>query len=172
MKSVRLVLAGLIAVCFILSILAAPVQQAKCAAGDSVKAGQEKGEGPHKKWEELGLSADQKEKLKALRGEMQGMAKEHMEAVKSIREKMKAEFLKPKVDRKVLSTLIADQEKANRTFAEKRIDHLLKVKAVLTQAQFEKVVGHEFWGDRGPMMGKDKEHGEKGEQGEGEKDKD
>ena len=155
---------SLVAACMIMPLRAAQ-EAAKCAAPhDSTKADSLKGEGKGEKWKDLGLSADQKEKLKGLRQEMQGMVKEHQESVKAVVEKMKAEFLKPKVDRKALSALIAEQEKANRVFAEKRIDHLLKVKAVLTDAQFQKVVGHEFWG---PMMGHDKEH-EKGREEGGE----
>jgi Spy/CpxP family protein refolding chaperone len=155
MKISTLLVACALAACLVLPARAAE-QAAQCSAPkDSAKADNEKGEGHGEKWKDLGLSADQKEKLKALRQEMHGMVKEHQESVKAVVEKMKTEFLKPKVDRKALSALINEQEKANRVFSEKRVDHLLKVKAVLTDAQFQKVVSHEFWG---PMMGRDKEH--------------
>jgi Spy/CpxP family protein refolding chaperone len=125
-----------------------------CPAGkDSVTCKHfKKGDCPEKKLDDLGLSADQKEKLKTLHTERQTMAKEHREASKAVFDKMKTEYLKPKADRKALVALAAELEKVNRAFAEKRIDHLLKVKAILNQEQFEKIVGREFWGPKGPMM--------------------
>jgi Spy/CpxP family protein refolding chaperone len=91
--------------------------------------------------EDLGLTADQKAKHDALHKEMQPIVKEHMKTMKDIRDKMKAEFLKPNPDQYVLKGLSEQSQKAMADFAVKRIDHLLKLKAILTPQQFEKVIG-------------------------------
>jgi hypothetical protein len=91
--------------------------------------------------EDLGLTADQKAKHDALHKEMQPIVKEYQKTVKDIRDKMKTEFLKPNPDQYVLQGLSDQLEKANAAFAAKRIDHLLKLKAILAPQQFTKIIG-------------------------------
>jgi Spy/CpxP family protein refolding chaperone len=96
--------------------------------------------GEHNDLENLGLTADQKAKHEALHKEMLPIVKEHQKTVKDIRDKMKTEFLKPAPDQYVLQGLSEQLEKANAAFAAKRLDHLLKLKAILTPDQFGKVI--------------------------------
>jgi Spy/CpxP family protein refolding chaperone len=123
MKFSRLIAAAAIAASLVLS--ASAEKPARCPMSS---------EGGH---EDLGLNADQKAKHDALHKEMQPIVKEHMKIMKDIRDKMKTEFLKPNPDQYVLTGLSEQSQKAMADFAAKRIDHLLKLKAILTPQQFE-----------------------------------
>jgi Spy/CpxP family protein refolding chaperone len=114
--------------------------------GDGKPCPHMKGEG--KGWaEELNLTADQKEKLKALREEMKPARKEMMGDMKSIREKAKTELLKSNPNKGALADLARQTGDAHKKMADKEQEHLLKVKAVLKPEQFEKILTREFMQD-------------------------
>jgi Spy/CpxP family protein refolding chaperone len=125
----RLMMVAAVAACMVFS--ASAKEPANCPMS-------EKGE--HNDLAKLGLTADQKAKHDALHKEMLPIAKEHQKTVKDIRDKMKTEFLKANSDQYVLQGLSEQLQKENAAFATKRIDHLLKLKAILTPEQFAKVI--------------------------------
>jgi Spy/CpxP family protein refolding chaperone len=149
MKYSRLIAAAVFAASLVLS--ASAEKPAQCPMMHS--------EGGH---EDLGLNADQKAKHDALHKEMQPIVMEHMKAMKDIRDKMKAEFLKPNPDQFALKGLSEQMQKAMADFSAKRIDHLLKLKAILTPQQFAKVIESKL--SQCGCMGCCMEH-EKGERG-------
>ena len=128
MNRSRLITAAFIAASLVFSVSAD--KAAKCPMMHS--------ESEH---EDLGLNADQKAKHDALHKEMQPIIKEYLKTLKDIRDKMKTEFLKASPDQYVLQGLSEQLEKASAAFAAKRIDHLLKLKAILTPEQFTKIIG-------------------------------
>jgi Spy/CpxP family protein refolding chaperone len=93
---------------------------------------------------ELGLSVQQKAKLKELREEMKGIHKAHMEKMKSLLDKSKEELMKPVPSKDVLYANARQSGELRRVMAEKEADHLLKVKAVLTPEQFGKLLSRDF----------------------------
>ncbi len=110
------------------------------------------GRPPHcRMWiEELNLTKDQKEKLKALRQEMQPLREKHMESIKAVKDKIKAELEKPNLSEGILYGYAGEMGELHKQMAKDRIDHLLKVKKILSPEQFSKLIEME---DR-PMWGK------------------
>jgi Spy/CpxP family protein refolding chaperone len=107
---------------------------------------------------ELGLSADQKAKLKDLREEMKGVRKEHMEKMKALLDKSKEELLKASPNKGVLYGYAKQSGDLRRIMAQKEADHLLKVKAILTPEQFKQLLSKDFrhGAGRGPTGPRDK----------------
>jgi Spy/CpxP family protein refolding chaperone len=107
--------------------------------------------------QELGLNADQKTKLKALREEMKTVRKDHMEKMKALRDKSRDELLKAAPAQAVLYGYAKEMGDLHTVMAQKEADHLLKVKAVLTPEQFKKLLSKDF--RHGPEEGEDGPHG-------------
>jgi Spy/CpxP family protein refolding chaperone len=99
---------------------------------------------------ELGLNADQNAKLKTLHSEMKIAHKEHIEKIKALREKSREELLKPKPDKTVLYGFAGEIGALQKIMAEKEADHLLKIKAILTPEQFDKLLSRNFTKKVGP----------------------
>jgi Spy/CpxP family protein refolding chaperone len=110
-----------------------------------------------KMFEQLNLTADQKAKMKALRQEMQDLRKANMEKMKAIREKSKEELLKATPNKTVLYGYAKEMGDLHKAMSEHMADHLLKVKAVLTKEQFEKMLSKDFL--KGMREQRMKEHG-------------
>ena len=108
------------------------------AAADST--GWKNGERAKKFAQMLGLTADQQERLKALRPEMQAIRKEERDRMQVIMDKSKVELLKPSPDRVVLYGYAREMGALRTEMAQKEADHLLKVKAVLSPEQFAKLL--------------------------------
>ena len=106
------------------------------------------GERPHRMWENLNLNDKQKEELKKLHDEMQEVRKKHIEAVKTVRDKIKTELLKKKSSQNVLYGYAGELGELHKQMTKERGDHLLKVKKVLTPEQFKQIVEHEGRGFR------------------------
>jgi Spy/CpxP family protein refolding chaperone len=87
--------------------------------------------------EKLGLSNDQQTKLKDLRVDMKKQVNDSRERIKSIREKIKNELLAPNPNQVALYGYEKEINDLKGTIAEKRIEHLLKVKEILTPDQFK-----------------------------------
>ena len=101
----------------------------------------------------LNLNADQQAKLKALRGEMKPVREATMEKVKALHEKAKVELLKATPGKAELENIARQLGDAHRDMALKEQEHLLKVKAILTPEQFEKILSIPMKGMKG--MGHD-----------------
>ena len=97
-----------------------------------------------KMFEQLNLTVDQKAKMKALRQEMQDLRKANMEKMKALRDKSKDELLKAAPNKTVLYGFAKEMGDLHKAMAEHMADHLLKVKAVLTKEQFEKMLSKDF----------------------------
>jgi len=127
-----------------------------------------KGERPHRMWAELNLNDKQKEELKKLHDEMQEVRKKHREAVKTVRDKMKAELLKKESSQNVLYGYAGELGELHKQMTKDRTDHLLKVKKVLTPEQFKKIVEKEGRRHKGPPKRKgDWQHRGDGPHGKG-----
>jgi len=92
---------------------------------------------------DLKLTADQQLKIQALHKEMMESGKALFEQMKGINEKVKAELLKDQPSKQVLdgyATQLADIQKQ---LMQKRYDHMVQVKTILTKEQFAKHVSQE-----------------------------
>jgi Spy/CpxP family protein refolding chaperone len=128
-----------------------PVAQPGPRSGEG--AGPGKGRPPHRMWMELNLTAEQKEQLKALREEMQPIREKHMESVKAVRDKIKAELLKSDPSQNTLYGYAGELGELHKQMTKDRTDHLLKVKKILTPEQFSKLVEREEKMDHGKGFG-------------------
>jgi len=102
---------------------------------------------PHAKMrpaDELNLTDEQATQLKLLRLDMQKEQIMHGSEVKKIREKIKAEMLKEKPSKTVLTGYAEELGKLHAKLSTKRVENLLKVKDVLNKEQFEKLLSKEF----------------------------
>lgn len=104
------------------------------------------GEGKHKMWEELGLTADQAEKLKTLHQEMRTARKAHFTEIGNVRKKISEELKNATPSQNVLSGYVTDLNNIQKDMIQKKIDHLLKIKGILTAEQFQKLVDKEWNG--------------------------
>lgn len=103
---------------------------------------------PDKMWMELNLSVDQKEQLMALHEAMRPIRARHMESVKAVRERMKTELLKSDPSVNTLYGYAGELGELHKQMSKDRVDHLLKVKNILTPEQFSKLVEREEKMDR------------------------
>jgi Spy/CpxP family protein refolding chaperone len=104
-----------------------------------------------KMMQELKLTPDQNTKLKELHQQQMEAMKPYFEKMKGIREKVKAELLKPQPSKQVLDGYAVELGDLHKQMAQKRNDHLLQVKAILNAEQFSKLVNREGMGPG--MMG-------------------
>jgi Spy/CpxP family protein refolding chaperone len=131
----------------------------------------------HQKWfAQLNLTGDQKAKMKALREEMRSLRKANREKMKALLDKSKEELLKAAPNKTVLYGIAKEMGDLHKAMSEHMADHLLKVKAILSKEQFEKMLSKDFMkGKREQGMrkgpGKDGSHG-MGGHGPGEPDDD
>jgi Spy/CpxP family protein refolding chaperone len=88
----------------------------------------------------LELTPDQQAKLKDLRADMGKQNKATREKIKTIREKEKEELLIPNPSQPALYGYAKEINDLQGAMAEKRLEHLLKVKEVLTPDQFKKLL--------------------------------
>jgi Spy/CpxP family protein refolding chaperone len=108
---------------------------------------------------DLKLTQDQQAELKAQHKQMREEGKVIFEQMKKIREKVSSELLKDKPSRPALDDYAAQLAGLHKQLIQKRHEHLLKAKAILTPEQFAKLVNHEWKkngpaGDRRPFKGK------------------
>jgi Spy/CpxP family protein refolding chaperone len=144
----RIVILGLLAGSLALSPLAAAAQpdsthMAKCR---------------DKMMTDLKLNADQKAKIKELHKQHRESMKPFFEKMKGIREQIRTELLKPQPSKQALDGFAAKLGDLHKQMAQKRNDHLLQFKAILTPDQFSKLVNNDCMGGKG-MRG---HHGKKG----------
>lgn len=92
---------------------------------------------------ELGLTEDQKVKLKELHQEIKAARKENFEAARNIRMKTRDELLKENPSTSQLDLYATELGDIHKQLAKQHNDHLLKVKAVLSTEQFSKIVNKE-----------------------------
>jgi Spy/CpxP family protein refolding chaperone len=97
----------------------------------------------HRMMADLNLTEEQQNKLKVLHDEMMQIREKHMDAVKTVRDKMKAELLKKSPSQNTLYGYGGELGELHKQMSKDRTDHLLKVKKVLTAEQFSKLVEKE-----------------------------
>ena len=111
--------------------------------------GKQKGKGhPMKKtWMRLGLTSEQETRLKELHWQTATDRRELEIKIKELRGKIKMELLKDKPSQKVLDDYAAQMGDLHKQKNLSSIDHLLKVKKILTPEQFR------TFAEKGPMGG-------------------
>jgi Spy/CpxP family protein refolding chaperone len=109
---------------------------------------------------ELKLNDEQKAKLKELHKANREAMKPFFEKMKGVRDKIKAELLKPESSKQALDGFAAQLGDLHKQMALKRNQHLLQVKKVLTPEQFKKLVSRD-WKHRTGIKGKRPHKGER-----------
>lgn len=147
----RTVLAGLIAGLLVASPVVLFAQPGKPMMG----------KGHEKMMADLKLTTDQKSKIKELHEQHRQEMKPFHEKMKGVRDKVKAELVKPAPSKPALDGFAAELGDLHRQMALTRNDHLLQVKALLTPEQFSKLVERDWMGKDGkkgccPHRGKGK----------------
>ena len=97
---------------------------------------------------DLKLNADQKAKIKELHKKHRESMKPFHEKMKATREQLKAELLKPQPSKQALDGFAAKLGDLHKQMAQKRNNHLLQFKAILTPEQFSKLVNHDCMGGK------------------------
>jgi Spy/CpxP family protein refolding chaperone len=98
-------------------------------------------------WAQLGLTPEQETKLKELHKQTAPARREQFKKIEELRGKIKTELLKDKPSKKVLDDYATQMGNLHKQMNLSSIDHLLKVKAILTPEQFKKFT------EKGPMGG-------------------
>ncbi|KMQ50245.1 hypothetical protein CHISP_2815 [Chitinispirillum alkaliphilum] len=93
-----------------------------------------------KKWNELGITEEQKDKIRELNSTKRPLRGEVMREIASIRENIKVEMLKDSPDREQLSYYSRRLGDIHKEANERRIEHLLELKSILTEEQFNHIV--------------------------------
>jgi Spy/CpxP family protein refolding chaperone len=99
-----------------------------------------------KMMQELKLTADQNTKLKELHKQHRDAMKPFFEKMKGIRDKVKTELLKPQPSNQILDGYAVELGDLHKQMAQKRNEHLLQIKAILSADQFSKLVNRECMG--------------------------
>jgi len=108
---------------------------------------------------DLKLTPDQQTKLRAQHKKMREEGKLIFEQMKKIRDKVRSELLKEKPTKAALDDYATQLAELHKQLIQKRHEHLLQAKTILTPEQFSKLVNHE-WKRPGP--GEDRPHKRKG----------
>jgi len=109
----------------------------------------------------LDLTKDQQAKLKTLWTSLAAQNKDTQSKIKAIREEEKKELLSPSPNQQALYGYAKEINDLQGAMAEKRLEHLLKVKEILTPDQFKKLLSIRFHGQRGQGW----KHGDQGSKG-------
>ncbi len=89
---------------------------------------------------ELGLTEEQKVKLKELHQEIKALRTENFKNARSIRMKIRDELIKESPSASQLDLYAAELGEVHKLISKQHNDHLLKVKVVLSAEQFSKIV--------------------------------
>jgi len=115
------------------------------------------GQGPHKKMmhkmivDKLGLQEEQIEQMQKLHDQMQDFHQTHRSEMDSLKSFISTELKKDAPDRQYLNQLSAQMGASAEKLSQKRIEHMLDLKELLTEDQFEKLLQHhETKRPRGP----------------------
>ena len=93
---------------------------------------------------DLELTPQQKHELDRLHAIVESIRQENVAQLKPLRAKLKAELIKPQPDNAILGKYMQELSILHETNADRWIDHLLRVKAVLTPTQFHLVLEREW----------------------------
>ncbi len=129
-------------------MVAAPHAQGAQGAQDSASFSRDSTR--HRIWAQLGLSENQKARLKDMRKQSMEFRKQNFEKMKVLLDKSKDELLKPSPSKTVLHGYAKEMGELHRAMAEQMADHMIALKSVLTKEQFEKLLSNEL---RPPMQG-------------------
>lgn len=91
----------------------------------------------------LNLTAEQQKKMKALNNELLEQRNKNVQSIKVIRDKMKVELLKEVTSTSILLGYTAELGDLHKQLNTARVEHLLKVKKLLTPEQFAKILEKE-----------------------------
>ena len=130
-------------------------------AGWSQERQKQKDHPMREKWAQLGLTEQQETKLKELHKKAAPARRERMKKIGEVREQIKQELLKEKPSKKTLDDYANRMGALHKEMNAASIDHLLKVKAILTPEQFAKFTDKGFMG--GPGANRARMH--RGEEG-------
>jgi Spy/CpxP family protein refolding chaperone len=106
-----------------------------------------------KKFAELNLTADQKEKLKALHKEGIAAAKPLFDQMRAVREKAKAELLKASPSKQVLDDYASQLGDLHKQLVQNLHVQALTAKTILTPEQFSKMMNFQWMGPEPGMAG-------------------
>ena len=95
--------------------------------------------GKEKMEKELGLSVEQREKMKALREEFSGKQRDLGDQVKAKRDALRAELDGEDPDRVKVTALVGDVSDLQKQMMINRMDNVFKVREILTPEQFKKL---------------------------------
>ncbi len=94
------------------------------------------------KWEELGLTDQQKEQIRELHKENRSWRSESMKEIAEVRGNIRDEMLKEHPDRNRLNSHAEKLGDLYKAATDARIEYFFELKTVLTDEQFSKVVGN------------------------------
>ncbi len=125
--------------------LAAPVVYARSenSSADNLSAQaaswkQKRKEKMQKIFSQLNLTEEQKNKLKENKTKHREQRKGGFEQIKSYKEALKQELLKPDLDMKRIQEIQGQSKAAQAQMADDRLDSILEVRTILTPEQFSK----------------------------------
>ncbi len=99
-----------------------------------------KGEKPHRMWQELGLTEQQQTQIKELHDQMKQTRRQHWTDVKEVRKQIRDELKKENPDQAALDSYSEQVGQLAKQISQKRTNHLLEIKEVLTAKQFQQIV--------------------------------
>ena len=112
--------------------------------------------GRQKVWDQLNLTPEQKKQLEENKAKNKETMKATFEKMKSAKESLKAELMKPALDMNKINNIQSQVKALQNQMTDNRLSSMLEVRKVLTREQFEKfleITGkHRTWqhkGDKG-----------------------
>jgi Spy/CpxP family protein refolding chaperone len=110
-------------------------------AAAAASADDNRGDHPVKRmWAELGLTAEQEAKFKEINTQYAPERRERSKRIEELREKINQEILREKPSRSMLINYAGQIGEIQKKMSLASVDHLMSVKAVLTQEQFKMFV--------------------------------
>ena len=153
---------GLLSYVFIVGLLAAPLAHANDMGGNSMHRWHGmKEKRTQKIYAQLNLTDEQKKQLEDNKHKNQEQKKALFKHMKSVREELRQEFMKPDLDMNKVNAIHAQIKATQSQMADNRLNSVLEVRKILTPEQFKKF--HELMKKHEKM---ERHHGDKEEEGE------
>lgn len=104
-------------------------------------------------WDQLNLTPEQKKQLEDNKAKNKEVMKAIFETIKSLRESLKAELMKPELDMNKISAIQSQIKPLQNQMTDNRLNSILEVRKIMTREQFAKFIEltakHGTWGHKG-----------------------
>jgi Spy/CpxP family protein refolding chaperone len=146
-KKSALIVVGIFSILFAANVYALDKNYPQAAANGALgERHKMMGEQNQKMWDDLNLTPEQKKAIDANKATNMENTKASLERMRSYRESLKEELMKPELDMNKINIIQSQIKALEAEITDTRLNSVLEVRKILTREQFEKFIS--FMGKR------------------------